>query len=109
MFAPQPIDGFHVTSSPPCWWTKTKDLSLASFVRPPEVVRFSIVIGVSRDWLKTSYMASETAKRSIEMCFDVALLHRKVLKASLSAGHLRPLHMSPVDRAGRVSEISPYL
>ena len=49
------IDGFHVTSSPPCWWTKTKDLSLASFVRPPEVVRFSIVIGVSRDWLKTSY------------------------------------------------------
>ena len=28
---------FHVTSSPPCWWTKTKDLSLASFVRPPEV------------------------------------------------------------------------
>ena len=46
--------GFHVTSSPPCWWTKTKDLSLASFVRP-EVVRFSIVIGVSRDWLKTSY------------------------------------------------------
>ena len=19
------IDGFHVTSSPPCWWTKTKD------------------------------------------------------------------------------------
>ena len=49
------IDGFHVTSSPPCWWTKTKDLSLASFVRPPEVVRFSIVIGVSRGWLKTSY------------------------------------------------------
>ena len=49
------IDGFHVTSSPPCWWPKTKDLSLASFVRPPEVVRFSIVIGVSRDWLKTSY------------------------------------------------------
>ena len=44
-----------MTSSPPCWWTKTKDLSLASFVRPPEVVRFSIVIGVSRDWLKTSY------------------------------------------------------
>ena len=49
------MDGFHVTSSPSCWWTKTKDLSLASFVRPPEVGRFSIVIGVSRDWLKTSY------------------------------------------------------
>ena len=41
------IDGFHVTSSPPCWWTKTKDLSSASLVRPPEVVRFSIVIGVN--------------------------------------------------------------
>ena len=44
-----------MTSSPPCWWTKTKDLSLASFVRPPEVVPFSIVIGVPRGWLKTSY------------------------------------------------------
>ena len=52
---PWPIDGFHVTSSLPCWWTKTKDFSLASFVRPQEVVRFSIVIGVSRDWLKMSY------------------------------------------------------
>ena len=45
--------GFHVTSSPPCLWAKTKDLSLA-FVRPPEVVHFSIVIDVSRGWLKTS-------------------------------------------------------
>ena len=44
-----------MTSSQPCWWTKTKDPSLASFVRPPEVVRFSIVIGVSRGCLKTSY------------------------------------------------------
>ena len=48
---------FYVTSSPPCWWTKTKDLSLASFVSPPdlEVVNFSIVIGASRVWLKTSH------------------------------------------------------
>ena len=44
-----------MTSLPPCWWTKIKDLSLSSFVRPPEVVHFSIVIGVSRSWLKTSY------------------------------------------------------
>ena len=44
-----------MTSSPPCWWTTTKDFSLASFVRPPEVVHFFIVIGVSRGWLKTSY------------------------------------------------------
>ena len=47
--------GFHMTSSPPCWWMKTKDLSVASFGRPLEVVHFSIVIGVSGDWLKTSY------------------------------------------------------
>ena len=46
-----------MTSSPPCWGTKTKDLSLASFVRPPEVVHLSIVIGVPRGWLKTSYVA----------------------------------------------------
>ena len=44
-----------MTSSPPCWWSKTKDLSLPSFVRPPEDVHFSVVIGVSRGWLKTSY------------------------------------------------------
>ena len=47
--------GFHVTSSPPCWWTKTIDLSLAPFVRPPAFVHFTIVICVSRDWLKTTY------------------------------------------------------
>ena len=46
-----------MTSSPPCWLTKTKYLSLASFIRPPEVVHFSIVIGfsIARGWLKTSY------------------------------------------------------
>ena len=49
------IGGFHVTSSPPCWWTNTIDLSLAPFVRPPAFVRFTIVICVSRDWLKTTY------------------------------------------------------
>ena len=41
------VGGFHMTSSPPCWWTKTKDLSLASFVRLPEVVLFSILLLVS--------------------------------------------------------------
>ena len=50
-----PMGGFHVTSSPPCWWTKTIDLSLAPFVRPPAFVHFTIVICVSRDWLKTTY------------------------------------------------------
>ena len=53
-----------MTSSPPCWWTKTKDLSLASFVRPPEVVDFSIVIGVSGGWLKTSYTGNSFLKLS---------------------------------------------
>ena len=42
-----PIGGLHVNSSPPCWWTKTIDISLASFVRPPAIVHFTIVIGVS--------------------------------------------------------------
>ena len=56
------IGGFHVTSLPPCWWKKTKDLSLASFVRPPEAVHFSIAIGVPRGWLKTSYIESILGK-----------------------------------------------
>ena len=49
------IGGFHVMSSPPCWWTETKDLSLAALVRPPAIVHFSIVMCVSRDWLQTIY------------------------------------------------------
>ena len=48
------IGGLHVTSSPSCWWIKTIDLSLDIFVRPPAIVHFTIVIGVSRDWLKTT-------------------------------------------------------
>ena len=36
-----------MTSSPPCLWTKTKYLPLASFVRPPEVVLLSILLLVS--------------------------------------------------------------
>ena len=42
-----PIGGLHVNSSPPCWWTKTIDSSLVSFVRAPAIVHFTIVIGVS--------------------------------------------------------------
>ena len=48
-----------MTSSPPYAWTKTKHFSLTSFVCPPEVVHFSIVIGVPRGWLKTSYCKFE--------------------------------------------------
>ena len=58
----KPIGGFHVTSSPPCWWTKTIDLSVAPFVRPPAFVHFTIVICVSRDWLKTTYCNENTSK-----------------------------------------------
>ena len=48
--------GFHITSLqlPPSWWTKTKDRSLAPFVRPPAVVHYIIVICVSEGWLQTS-------------------------------------------------------
>ena len=46
---------------------KTKDLSLPSFVRPPEVVQLSIVIGVPRGWLKTSYSIN------FEMLFSIKL------------------------------------
>ena len=48
--------GFHVTSATPCWWTKTKDLLLDSFVRPPATVHCSIVIYVSVDSLQTVYI-----------------------------------------------------
>ena len=42
-------------SSRPCWWTRTIAFSLAPFARPPVFVHFTIVIYVSRDWLKTTY------------------------------------------------------
>ena len=51
----QAIGGFHVTSSPACWWTVNKDRSLARFVCPPAFVYFTIVICVSRDCMKTTY------------------------------------------------------
>ena len=44
-----------MTSSGPCWWKKTKDLSLASFARPPAIVHCTIVICVSRDELQTPF------------------------------------------------------
>ena len=55
-----------MTSSPPCWRTKTKDLSLASFVRPPEVVHFSVVISVPSGWLKPSYNVIHNMPKSFE-------------------------------------------
>ena len=48
--------GFHVTSSRPCWWTRTIIIafSLAPSVRPPAFVHFTFY--VSRDWLQTTYL-----------------------------------------------------
>ena len=63
------MGGFNVTSSPPCWRTKTKDRSLASFVRPPEVVTFTIVMGASGSWLKTSYNLLMTRRRKVYCTF----------------------------------------
>ena len=82
------IGGFHVTSSPPCWWTKTIDLSLAPFVRPPAFVHFTIVICVSRDWLKTTYSVAFSENHGsvtfseiddvIEQGFSRVMSHTKV-------------------------------
>ena len=46
------ISGFHVLSSPPCWWMKPKDLSLAC----SQTSNRTIVIGISRDWLQITYL-----------------------------------------------------
>ena len=43
---------FQVTSSPPCWWKKTKDLLLATFVGPPAIVHYIICYSVSRGRLQ---------------------------------------------------------
>ena len=50
-----PIGGFHVTSSPPCWWTVNKKLLISSFCLSTTIVHFTIVICVSRDCMKTTY------------------------------------------------------
>ena len=52
---------FHVTSSPPCWWMKTKDLSFAPFVRPPAIVHYIIVILSLETGCKPPIKAFETA------------------------------------------------
>ena len=52
-------------TSSPCWWTKTKGLSLPFFVRPPEVVHFSTVIGVSQRLIETSCLMISLAS---EIC-----------------------------------------
>ena len=49
-------------------WPRTHDLSLVSFVCPPEIVRFTIVICVPRDWLKSSYC------RSSNLCHQYCFL-----------------------------------
>ena len=41
------MGGFHIESSLQSWWTKTKDLSLAPFVRPPAFLHCTIFISVN--------------------------------------------------------------
>ena len=61
------IDVLHATSSPPCWWTKTRDLSLA-------IVYFAIVIGVSQDWLKTTYRFPKIELGDDQNCLNEAIV-----------------------------------
>ena len=51
----QAIGGFHVTSSPACWWTVNKRSLISSFCLSKSIVYFTIVICVSRDCMKTTY------------------------------------------------------
>ena len=62
--------GFHVTSSPPCSGGRRHRSLIIPFVRPPAFVRFTIVICVSRDWLKTTYSCSVC----LTTLFETALL-----------------------------------
>ena len=43
---------------------------LASFVRPPEVVLFFIVIGVSRGWLKMPYVMPSHAIPCVDLLYN---------------------------------------
>ena len=58
---------------------------LASFVRPPEVVLFFIVIGVSRGWLKTSYIYRITTAK-IEKIIFVIFMHFSACSLVSSTG-----------------------
>ena len=49
------IGGFHVTSSPSCWWTVNKRSLINSLFCPPAFVHFTIVIFVFPDFMKTTY------------------------------------------------------
>ena len=62
------IGGFHVTSSPPCWWMKTKDLSLSPFVRPP-----AFVTSVSRAENHRYFRRLELNLLNAVSCTDVFL------------------------------------
>ena len=61
-FYQKEIGGFHVTSSRPCWWTRTIAFSLATFVRPPAFVHFTIVICFSREFTLVCFISKITYK-----------------------------------------------
>ena len=73
------MGGFHMRSSPPCWWTKTKDRSLVPFVRPPTILHYGIVNCVSRDWLQTTnWFATKFPKRLVLTLSLSGKLHCKL-------------------------------
>ena len=49
------IGGFHVTSSPPCWWTVNKRSLISSLCLSTSNCSFHHCICVSRDCMKTTY------------------------------------------------------
>ena len=87
------IGGFHVMSSPPCWWTVNKDSSLVRFVCPPAFVHFTIVICVSRDCMKTTYTDLSRAKS--EALDNIYILFKQNTK---SCNAKRGRHATPENR-----------
>ena len=79
------VGGFHVTSSPPCWWTVTKDRSLARFVCPPVFVHFTIVSCVSWDCMKTTYISehllSKLPKDSLKSLTSIQSIVKSLFSA----------------------------
>ena len=58
-----------MTSSSPCRWTKTKDLSLASFVHPPALLSVS---------LESSTLVREKIPYNALECIHLSLICNKV-------------------------------
>ena len=105
---------FHVSSSPPCWWTVNKRSLIARFVCPPTFVHFTIVICVSRDCMKTTYCII-LLEATCGLLFISRYLQQKMSRYSLrvfwSLGPLRAcLHGGGGPQVGEITcEGSPHL